>query len=68
MFRAKWYQAVHEEKYKSAAKDDGERNTLEVLRGQNQELKATLAKMEEEFPYLRHNLKKVSALLLPATV
>ena len=31
-------------------------------------LKAVLTKMEEEFPYLRHNLKKVNALLPPATV
>ena len=27
MFRAKWYKAVHEKKYKPAAKDEGERNT-----------------------------------------
>ena len=52
MVRAKWYKPVHEKKYKPAAKHDGERNMLEVLRGQNPELK------EEEFPYLRTNLKK----------
>ena len=69
MSRAKWYKAVHEKKYKQASKDEGgERSTLEVLRGQNQELKAVLTKMEEEFPYLRHNLKKVKALLPPSTV
>ena len=68
MFRAKWYKVVHEKKYKPAAKDDGEKNMLEVLRGQNQELKAVLAKMEEELPYLRHNLKKVNAPFSPATV
>ena len=68
MFRAKWYKAVHEKKYKPAAKDESKRNTLEVLRSQNHELKAVLAKMEEEFPYLRHNLKKVNALLPLATV
>ena len=34
-----------------------------MLRSQNHELKAVLAKMEEEFPYLRHNLKKVNGLL-----
>ena len=55
-------------KYKQTSKDEGgERSTLEVLRGQNQELKAVLTKMEEEFPYLRHNLKKVKALLPPST-
>ena len=68
MSRAKWYKAVHEKKYKQTSKDEGgERSTLEVLRGQNQELKAVLSKMEEEFPYLRHNLKKVKALLPPST-
>ena len=65
MFRAKWYKAVHEEKYKPAAKDDGERITLKVLRGQNQELKALLVKLEEEIPFLRHNLKKFNTLLPP---
>ena len=39
-----------------------------MLRGQSQELKAVLTKMEEEFPYLRHNLEKVKALLPPSTV
>ena len=34
-----------------------ERRGREVLRGQSQELKAVLTKMEEEFPYQRHNLK-----------
>ena len=67
MFRAKWYKAVHEKKYKPAAKDESERSTLEVLRGQNQELKAVLIRMQEEFPYLRHNLKKVGALLPSAS-
>ena len=53
-------------KYKQISKDEVERSTLELLRGQNQELKAVLTKMEEEFPYLRHNLKKVKALLPPS--
>ena len=61
--RAKWYKAVHEKKYRTAAKDESETNTLEALRSQNQELKAALTRMEEEFPYLRHNLKKINALL-----
>ena len=41
---------------------------LKVLRGQNQEQEAVLATREEEFLYLRHNLKKVKALFPPAIV
>ena len=62
--RAKWYKAVYEKKYRpAAAKGESERCTLEALRSQNQELKVALTRMEEEFPYLGHNLKKINALL-----
>ena len=37
---------VHGKKYKQTSKDEGERSTLELLRGQNQEL----TKMDEELP------------------
>ena len=68
MFRPMWYKAVHKKKYKPAAKDDSDRNMLRVLRGQNQEQEAVLPKREEEFLYLRHNLKKVNALVPLAIV
>jgi hypothetical protein len=66
LFRAKWYKSIQEKRYKVNLKDEGDKNVLETLRTQNEELKSALVKMEAEFPYLKHNLRKINNLVLPS--
>ena len=44
--------------------DDGGSKDLATLREQNTELKKSLDKLEQEFPYLKNNLRKVNNLMI----
>lgn len=63
--RSKWYRSVKERKYKMHSKSDEKfQDELEQLQEQNESLKKSVEELEQEFPYLKTNLKRLRLMML----